>query len=145
MVDKTLILRKLSELEQYLVQISEFSNITAEGYLKDWKIQRIIERTLQMMIETCLDVAGHIISEERYRVPESYADMFKILQENGILEETLLNTLDKMAKFRNIIVHTYDKIDPEIIILILSKNLKDFDKYQNAIIHYLKTKETQKE
>lgn len=145
MVDRTLILRKLSELEQYLVQISEFSNITAGGYLNDWKIQRIIERTLQMMIETCLDVAGHIISDERYRVPESYADMFKILQENGILEETLLNTLDKMAKFRNIIVHTYDKIDPEIIISILSKNLKDFDRYKNAIIHYLKTKETQKE
>ena len=48
MVDRTLILRKLSELEQYLVQISEFSNITAGGYLNDWKIQRIIERTLQI-------------------------------------------------------------------------------------------------
>ena len=47
MVDEVLILRKLSELDDYYLQISEYSSITAGEYTKDWKIQRIIERTLQ--------------------------------------------------------------------------------------------------
>lgn len=138
MVDKTLILKKLSELEQYLLQINEFSDITTAEYSSDWKAQRIVDRTLQMMIETCLDIAGHIISNEGYRVPESYADMFNVLQENAIISEALLSALNKMAKFRNIVVHHYDKIDPGIVITILRNNLGDFNRFKTAIITYLK-------
>jgi len=138
MVDKTLILKKLAELEQYLLQINEFSDITTAEYSSDWKTQRIVDRTLQMMIETCLDIAGHIISDEGYRVPESYADMFNVLQENAIIPEALREGLNKMAKFRNIVVHHYDKIDPTIVITILRKNLWDFNSFKTAIISYLK-------
>jgi uncharacterized protein YutE (UPF0331/DUF86 family) len=59
MVDETLILRKISELDEYYRQIIEYDNITVAQYSKDWKIQRIIERTLQMMIETCVDTVSH--------------------------------------------------------------------------------------
>ncbi len=144
MVDKTLILKKLSELEQYLLQINEFSDITIAEYSSNWKTQRIVDRTLQMMIETCLDVAGHIISDGEYRVPESYADMFKVLQENGIIKESLLDALKKMAKFRNIVVHHYDKIDPAIVVAILTKNLEDFNRFKNAMISYLKAQKNKK-
>jgi uncharacterized protein YutE (UPF0331/DUF86 family) len=40
----------------------------------DWKTRRIVERTLQIMIELCIDIAGHIISDRRLRVPVSYAN-----------------------------------------------------------------------
>jgi uncharacterized protein YutE (UPF0331/DUF86 family) len=140
MVDKILVLRKLSELDQYLLQINEYSDITISEYSGDWKTQRVVDRTLQMMIETCLDISGHIISDEEYRVPENYADMFKVLQENSIINETLLDALIKMAKFRNIVVHHYDKIDAAIVISILSRNLEDFNHFKNAIVSYLKSK-----
>jgi uncharacterized protein YutE (UPF0331/DUF86 family) len=78
-VDKVLLLRKLAELEEYLRQIKEYANVSAEQYSKDWRIQRIVERTLQMMIETCADIAGHIISDRGYRIPTSYADTFRVL------------------------------------------------------------------
>ena len=138
MVDKTLILRKLADLEAYLKQIGEYTGISVEAYANDWKVQRIVERTLQIMIETCLDIAGHIISDAGYRAPDSYADMFKILQENGILEKPLMSAMDKMAKFRNIVVHQYEKIDPAIVTTILNKHLDDFSRFSSSIINYLK-------
>ena len=98
MVDKSLILRKLSTLDEYLKQITEYANISSKDYAADWKIQRIVERTLQMMIETCLDVSGHIISNEKFRVPETYADMFRILIQNDILKESQLEAFEKIAK-----------------------------------------------
>ena len=88
MVDEVLILRKLSELDDYYLQINEYASITAGEYTKDWKIQRIIERTLQMMIETCIDVAGHIISDQGFRIPKSYSDTFSVLHENNILDDS---------------------------------------------------------
>jgi uncharacterized protein YutE (UPF0331/DUF86 family) len=139
MVDKTLILRKLSELDEYYKQIKEFEKITVAQYSADWKIQRIIERTLQMMIETCVDIASHIIADHEYRVPISYSDTFKVLHDEKIVDDRLFNALGKMAKFRNIVVHHYDKVDAEIVIGILKKDLSDFTNYRDAIVNFLKS------
>lgn len=139
MVDKTLILRKLSELDEYFKQIKEFEEITVLQYSDDWKIQRIIERTLQMMIETCVDIASHIIADKGYRVPKSYSDAFKVLLDEKIVTSRLFDVLQKMAKFRNIVVHHYDKVDAEIVVGILKKDLIDFTSYKDAIISFLKS------
>jgi len=138
MVDERLVLRKLSELEEYTSQIESFRSISVIDYKSDWKSQRIIERTLQMMIETCVDIAGHIISDKKYRIPESYADAFIVLRENGIVGADTCRTMEKIAKFRNIIVHHYDRVDAEIIVGILRKRLEDFDRYKDAIVNWLK-------
>jgi uncharacterized protein YutE (UPF0331/DUF86 family) len=142
MVDEALILRKLSELDEYYRQIKEYEKITVDRYSGDWKIQRIIERTLQMMIETCVDVAGHIIADRQFRIPKSYADTFKVLHEEKILDSKLSDALAKMAKFRNIVVHHYDKVDTEIVVNILKNNLKDFIKYRDAIIRLIEADKT---
>ena len=138
MVDKSLILRKLAELEECLEQIKEYSDITVDEYSNNWKTQRIIERTLQMMIESCVDVASHIISDRKYRIPKSYADTFSILHNEGILEKELFDTMEKMAKFRNVVVHHYDKVDAVIVVNILKRYLGDFRRYRNAIVNVLK-------
>ena len=139
MVDKTLILRKLSELDEYFKQIKEYEEITVLQYSDDWKIQRIIERTLQMMIETCVDIASHIIADKEYRVPKSYSDAFKVLLDEKIVSSRLFDVLQKMTKFRNIVVHHYDKVDAEIVVGILKKDLIDFTSYKDAIISFLKS------
>jgi hypothetical protein len=51
-VDKNLILRKLSDLSDLREQIDEYQGISVRRYAADWKVQRIVERTLQLMIET---------------------------------------------------------------------------------------------
>jgi uncharacterized protein YutE (UPF0331/DUF86 family) len=139
-VDDALILRKLSELDDYHRQIKEFESVTVNRYAGDWKVQRIIERTLQMMIETCVDVAGQIVSDQGFRIPKSYADTFTVLHENGILDAGLHLSLRKMAQFRNIVVHQYDKIDSTIVVGILQKNIKDFAAYRDAIIAHIKSR-----
>ncbi len=140
MVDRELILRKLSEIEEHLQELEEFKDISIENYEKDWKIQRIVERTLQILIEICIDIANHIISDEKWRVPSSYSETFKILYENRVIDSALFKNLEKMAKFRNIIVHNYDKISPEVMVNILRKELIDFLKFKDSIILWLSNK-----
>ena len=138
LVDKILIMRKLAELETYIKQIREYSAITVKEYFKDWKLQRIVERTLQMMIELCVDIANLIIADEKFRVPTSYSDTFKVLEEEGLISDEQCNTMKKMAQFRNIIVHHYDKIDETIIVNILRQNLKDFFEYRDSVLKIIK-------
>ncbi|HHV81933.1 TPA: DUF86 domain-containing protein [bacterium] len=137
MVDKNLILRKISELEEYITQLEELKDVTVEEYSKDWKIQRAVERTLQIAIELCVDIANHIISDEGWRVPVSYSDTFKVLKENKVIDNELFSIMERMARFRNIIVHNYDKLDQTIILDILKKNLEDFMRYRDSILKWL--------
>jgi len=53
MVDETLILRKLAKLDEYLGQIREYSAVSFEEYEENWKVQRIIDRTLQITVTPC--------------------------------------------------------------------------------------------
>jgi uncharacterized protein YutE (UPF0331/DUF86 family) len=84
-----------------------------------------------------IDIANHIIADKGMRLPTGYADAFQVLVENKVINRRLFKTMEKMARFRNLVVHPYDKIDPAIVISILRKNLDDFKKYKRAIIAYL--------
>jgi uncharacterized protein YutE (UPF0331/DUF86 family) len=138
MVEKSLIYRKLDDLRTYRTQVGEYSGITPGEYSSDWKMQRIVERTLQIMIETCVDISNHIISDEGYRAPRSIADTFVILSESNLLSKELCDTLVKMAKFRNVVVHQYDEVDVEIVVSILRKHLEVFDGFEMEIRKYLR-------
>jgi uncharacterized protein YutE (UPF0331/DUF86 family) len=138
LVDKSLVLRKLAELEEYVGQIREFSSLTKEAYSGDWKSQRIVERTLQIMIELTVDISSHLISDKKLRVPSGYADTFKVLFDSGLIDPPLFQTMEKMAKFRNIVVHHYDKIDESIVVTILQEHLDDFLLFRDAILKILK-------
>jgi uncharacterized protein YutE (UPF0331/DUF86 family) len=98
---------------------------------RDLVLRKISE---QMMIETCLDIANHIVADRGYRVPVSYADIFKVLGENNVLEKKLVDRMEKMAKFRNILVHQYEKIEAEIIVGLLKRKLGDFDQFKKAVV-----------
>ncbi|HDH05733.1 MAG TPA: hypothetical protein ENH01_08470 [Nitrospirae bacterium] len=37
-----------------------------------------------MLIELCIDIAGHVISDKDMRLPTGYADAFKVLMENEL-------------------------------------------------------------
>jgi len=131
-------MRKLAELEIYIKQMQEYSTITVKEYSRDWKMQRIIERTLQMMIELCVDIANHIIADKKYRVPTSYSDTFQVLEEEGLISKKQYKTMKRIAQFKNIIVHHYDKIDETIVVNILRQNLSDFLEYKDSVLKIIK-------
>ncbi len=140
MVDRNLILRKLASLDEYRNQLREYEAITIEDYGNSWKAQRIVERTLQMLIEICIGIAGHVVADRNLGVPVSYADTFRILAEAGILTPDLGSSMSKMAKFRNLVVHDYERIDPEIVVGILRRNLDDFQAFRDAILTTIQDK-----
>ena len=138
MMDKSLVLRKLTELDLLREQLGEYRNESEETYQSDWKTQRIVERTLQLMIEVCADIANHIIAEKQLTVPTGYAHAFEVLGQAGLLSRELTAMMANVAKFRNILVHQYTRIDAAIVISILHQRLDDFVSFRNEIVKLLK-------
>ncbi|GAQ24125.1 type VII toxin-antitoxin system HepT family RNase toxin [Tepidanaerobacter syntrophicus] len=134
MVEKETIVRRLAFLEEYCRDLDEArQTITFDTFTRDKIVRRYIERTLHMAVEACLDIANHIISYEGYREPLDNKDIFQVLFEQEIIDEKLKESLKKMAQFRNVIVHDYVRIQPEIVYNILQKNLGDIYDFANIV------------
>jgi uncharacterized protein YutE (UPF0331/DUF86 family) len=137
MANVPIIRRLLHNLEGYLNDLRNATDITYEKYLSDIRSQRFVERTLQIAIECCLDVVHHIISDEGFREPNSYADAFTVLAEKGILPQESIEGYQLMAQFRNKIVHYYEKIDPEQVYGIFKGKLQTFDIFKDQIERWI--------
>ena len=133
MVDRDLVLRRLALLDSYLGQLAAYRGIDRDAYAADWKTQRIVERTLHLAIEACMDVADHIVADRRLRVPETGAESFEILAEAGLLPARLGAALASMVGFRNILVHDYARIDPDVVVRVLGHDLADIEQFRQSV------------
>ena len=134
MVDRDLILRKVADLETYLSQAAAYRDVDDTAYRGDWKVQRVVERTLHLIIEVCMDIADHVVADGRLRVPDTGADTFVILAEAGLLNGPLAERLARMVGFRNILVHDYAKVDPDIVLRVLRADLRDVEQFRDAVL-----------
>jgi uncharacterized protein YutE (UPF0331/DUF86 family) len=84
-------------------------------------------------IEAALQVCFHVSAQRLHRVPEEYAECFAILGEAGILASDLSQSLQEMARFRNMLVHVYWKIDYRRVYQILQAHLGDLRAFIQAV------------
>ena len=105
MVDVVLVEKILGDIKSNVSELRQATDITWEIYRTDKRSRRFVERTLHILIEACIDVAQHIISDEQLREPTSYRDTFAVLAESGIIQPEDLTRMENMASFRNLIVH----------------------------------------
>ena len=135
-----LVERILVDLKSNIELLHNVDDISWSLFKDDLRVRRFVERSLHVMIEAVIDVGQHIISDEKLREPESYRDVFTILAENKIIKTEDLPIYMKMASFRNLIVHYYERIDDEVVYGIFQKHLGDFDLFVSEIIEFLKKK-----
>lgn len=138
MVDIILIERILNDIKAGIQDLKSADDITWEVYQTDKRARRFVERTLHILVEACIDIAQHIIADEKFREPTSYRETFVILTEGGILKSEDLDRFENMASFRNLIVHYYERIDDHTVYGIFKNRLSDFELFTDSIIEYLK-------
>jgi uncharacterized protein YutE (UPF0331/DUF86 family) len=110
-------------------------------YVENVRLKKAVERSLQVAVGACLDIGRRLIALEGFRYPEDNKDVFQVLYEEGVVPEDLLPALVEMARFRNLIVHDYARVDDAKVYGILKKRLTDFDAYALAIAAYLEREE----
>ena len=126
MVDKELLSRKLSFLQEYLTELQAADDITWEKYSTETRTRAFVERYLHLTIESIFDIGNNVIAFHNWREPDNYRDIFTILAEHQVIPKKTLETFQTMASFRNMLVHRYEKIDDEIIFGIFQRRLQSF-------------------
>jgi uncharacterized protein YutE (UPF0331/DUF86 family) len=125
--DPDLIAKKLAFIETCLRELRTLAN--PELLLVDVRELRFVEHTLQIGIQAALDVASHVVSDDRLGEPKTHRDLFDLLGRNGWLDAELAARLADMAGFRNVLVHAYTEVDPAIVRDVLEHHLTDLDRF----------------
>lgn len=127
----------LNNLKSYVKELKRLSLISKNNFLKDPDKLGSAKYHLIIAIECCLDIAHHIIASENLRKPENFADTFTVLAENKILNPEISSKLESMARFRNLLVHLYSRVENEKIYEFLQEELADFDKFAQDIANFI--------
>jgi uncharacterized protein YutE (UPF0331/DUF86 family) len=136
MTNRDLVEKKLAFVERCLRELRTLARpALIESNLPE---QRFVERELQLAIQAALDVASHIVSDERLAEPASNADLFAALAGHGVLDASLGAALVGAAKFRNVLVHGYVDVDPAIVRDVLENRLGDLDAFVAAVRAFLR-------
>ncbi len=92
---------------------------------------------LLVAVEAALALCYHISARRLHRIPEEYAECFRLLSDAGIIPASLGEPFQQMARFRNPLVHMYWKIDYGQVYEIIRRNLPDLRAFASAIAQLL--------
>jgi len=136
-IEKTLITTKLGKLTQYQRLLRILQANTLEDFTSDFKTSGAPERYLQVAIECIIDIGNEIISSLQLQRPERYGDIPYILAEAKIIPKTFTETIASLIGFRNLLVHDYASINPNLVYEFLQPKLPDFENFSKHIAKWL--------
>ncbi len=132
-----LVRSRCSEIEESISRLERFQSVSREEFLSNRDMMDIAHHRLLVAIEAALALCYHISAHRLRKVPEEYAECFGTLKEAGLIPEELAIRLQRMARFRNLLVHMYWKVDYGRVYEVIMKDLKDLRAFGSAMARLL--------
>lgn len=133
MVDPQKARHLLALYRRYRGYLDRLAERTDSELRSDFAVMGGLQHYLLLSVETVLDLGSHVISSESFEPPRNYADIFRVLRDEGMLPSELAERLMAMARFRNVLVHLYAQVDEERVLKILRSSLGDLDAFVGTL------------
>jgi len=128
-----------AEIRKAMAGLRSLGGVPESEFLEDAKAVNSAKYLLIVACEAAIDICNHIAARRGGRAPEDYADCFEVLGEMKVLDGDVSMRLARMARFRNLLVHPYWKVDNARVYRTIREELGDYESYLAAIGRYLAT------
>ena len=136
MTDAELVLRKLVVLREHLSRARRRRPATAEALRVDVDIQDMLALSVLVAIQEAVDIAFHIIADEQWGAPASYAEGFELLARHGIIDVHLADALARGVGLRNRLAHAYATLDVDRLWRELPDGLEALERFAQAVARW---------
>jgi len=127
-----IIQRKLALLEDQVGRLERHLREVSRGdFTGDWVLTSMAERALQVAAEIMIDVAERIIALKNAGPVESATKAIRTLVDLGVIASEAPYV--DIVRFRNLIVHEYEKINPDLLYELATTRLSDFRAFRAEI------------
>jgi uncharacterized protein YutE (UPF0331/DUF86 family) len=133
MVDSTVVASKLRELADRIARIRSHCPPSPEELAADRDALDLVSFNLMLAVQTCLDIASHLIADESWEPVASLAESFRRLAERGVLSESTAAALGKAAGLRNLVAHGYAVVEPGRIHAAARDGVADLERFAREV------------
>jgi len=133
MVDRDILLAKIASIQKCLHRIRKVASGAPET-LNDRGIEDIFVLNLQRAVQAAIDLAAHLVADEKIGLPASLKENFTLLESRQIIDAQLSKHLQSMVGFRNLAAYDHQQLDLTILKSILEHRLGDLDEFVQAVI-----------
>ena len=137
-INKDLIAKKLEFLNRHLSAI-ERMEFDEQSFADDEDIHDLIIFRLQQSVETCIDIANHLINSRNLPRKETAKDALLFLGDQKIISKQLSLNMGGAVDFRNRVVHGYNNFDYHVFYKDYKKDVKDLRLFGKEIIKLIET------
>lgn len=120
---------RLASLSEYVRDLREIEPQSYQEFEANKMLRRYAERMLHMAIEAAITIGVRVLTEEDFRSPENYHDVFVVLGEHGILPRRLVRALTDLVELRNLLVYEPDVMDDTMVYGALKRRLGVFAEF----------------
>jgi uncharacterized protein YutE (UPF0331/DUF86 family) len=132
-VDELRVRALLDRLGVEIEALRRLARRDADDLLADDDLLAAVKYRFVVAIEACIDIGRHVIASEGLRAALDYADVFTALAEAGLLDRTTATELRDTARFRNLLVHGYAKVDDTRVVEILHERVDDLAGFRTTL------------
>ena len=130
-----MIQRKLALLDKQVQRLGDsLKGVSRDEFSQSWEKRSMTERALQVAVEIIIDIAERIIALDGAGPVATAAEAMQLLERLGVLKSQYPYV--DMVRFRNLIVHQYEEIDPVLLFKLATEQLDDFRKFRDEIDQY---------
>jgi len=137
-MDELVIANKIESLRRCLKRVEQRCPQSLDALINDLDAQDVLTLNLSRAVQLCVDISLHILSSGNQPIPQTMADAFTGLAEEGVITADLAEKMRKSVGFRNIAIHQYEKINWAIVYAIATEKMVDFKAFANATSASLK-------
>ena len=130
MIDRNRIAQKLANVEAYVQELRDLGPPGEIG--EDLRERRFFERTLQITIQSMIDVASNILASTLPGEPEARG-LVDPLEQSGWVQADLAAHLRIWVRLRNSLIYDYENVPPDLIERVATEHLDDFLVFVRAI------------
>jgi uncharacterized protein YutE (UPF0331/DUF86 family) len=124
---------KINSLRNHLSLLAGYKDLSVEELSSDVTLRGAVERYLYLAAQAAIDLAEAVIAFRCLRKPSTIAESFSILFEAGLISSGLCDRLVRMAGFRNILAHDYERVDPSVLQDVLRHRLADIQQFVRSV------------
>ena len=125
------ILNKAAIIERSLRRMRE--EYQANPELDDYTHVDAMTLNVERACQAAIDLAMHIVAQQRLGMPQSSAEAFQLLHQAGSISKELLKEMIAMTGFRNIAIHEYQQMDMSVLRNIAETRWQSLVAYCHAL------------
>ncbi len=132
-----IVINKIQSIQRCVERARAEYAVDPEGFDANYTKQDAALLNVLRACEQAIDLANHVIKSRKMGIPTSSAESFDLLRQKSIIDPILSERLKKMVHFRNTVIHQYQRMDLDIVKLVIVSGLDDLVQLGDRVVEFV--------